>query len=330
MRPSCVARSAIKAAQIATGITLGLGGFWIAYSKLAIDHRLPLPPAIDAAQDALPTRGGKMAYYADRSGAGRPLVLVHSINAAASAFEMKPLFERYRGQRPVFAPDLPGFGFSSREDRVYSPRLYADALYDFLDQVVGEPADVVTLSLGGELAARTALAYPGVVRSLAMLSPSGLSFKNDQQDADPALSKRVHGLLALPLWGRALFDLLATRASIGWYLQKSFVDQPPATMEEYSFATAHQPGAEHAPLYFVSGLLFTPNARATLYSRLTMPVLVLYDRDAYVTFDALPTQIEQHPNWSAVRIAPTLGLPHWEQTAATAAALDAFWSMNEG
>ncbi len=56
MRLLCAARSAVKAAQIATGITLGLGGFWIAYSKLAIEHNLPLPPAIDAAQDALPTR----------------------------------------------------------------------------------------------------------------------------------------------------------------------------------------------------------------------------------------------------------------------------------
>ena len=92
--------------------------------------------------------------------------MVHSINAAASAFEMKPLFEHYQGKRPVFAPDLPGFGFSTREDRVYSLQFYADALYDFLDQVVGEPSDVVTLSLGGELAACAGLAYPNSVRSL--------------------------------------------------------------------------------------------------------------------------------------------------------------------
>ena len=39
----------------------------------------------------------------------RPLLLLHSINASASAYEVKPLFEHYRQQRPVYAPDLPGF-----------------------------------------------------------------------------------------------------------------------------------------------------------------------------------------------------------------------------
>ncbi len=97
-------------------------------------------------------------------------------------------------------------------------------------------------------------------------------------------------------------------------------------MEEAAYAAAHQPGAEHAPFYFVSGLLFTSDAGEALYARLELPVLALYDRDAYVRFDALPGLLEERANWRAARIAPTLGLPHWEQKAATVAALDAFWA----
>jgi len=317
----------ITAIQIATGISVGLGGFWLVYSKLAVDHRAPLAPAMDAEQDSVMTRGGRVSYYADRSATGRPLVLVHSINAAASAFEMKPLFERYRGTRPVFAPDLPGFGFSAREDRIYSPQLYAAALQDFLAQVVGEAADIVTLSLGGELAARAALADPSRVHSIAMISPSGLSsVRGPSSGTDQEKQRRLHARLASPLWGRALFDLLATRPSIRWFLQQSLVGKAPVEMVEYAYATAHQPGAEHAPLYFVSGLLFTPDARTALYARLDMPVLVVYDRDAYVRFDALPDHLKQHSNWRAARVAPSLGLPHWEHAAATTAAFDAFWA----
>ena len=45
----------------------------------------------------------------------------------------------------MFALDLPGFGFSERSDRTYSPVLYRNAITDFLANVVGEAADVVLL-----------------------------------------------------------------------------------------------------------------------------------------------------------------------------------------
>ena len=61
------------------------------------------------------------------SGAGCP---VHSVNAAASAYEMAPIFNRYRTSLPEIAMDLPGFGLSDRSDRIYSPRVYHEAILD--------------------------------------------------------------------------------------------------------------------------------------------------------------------------------------------------------
>ena len=89
---------------------------------LAIKHRLPLPDAILAERKPyLSKHAGWLSYYADSSAAGRPLVLIHSVNVVASAYEMGPLFRHYRGQRPVFALDLPGYGFSYRMKRADSP-----------------------------------------------------------------------------------------------------------------------------------------------------------------------------------------------------------------
>ena len=53
-------------------------------------------------------------WYLDTESEGRPLLFVHSVNAAPSAIELKPLFQHFRASRPVFAPDLPGFGRSTR------------------------------------------------------------------------------------------------------------------------------------------------------------------------------------------------------------------------
>ena len=131
------------------------------------DRRRHRPPCGPARCPGCPARPhphpefGQLSYYSTGPGQGRPLVLIHSINAAPSAYEMKPLFDHYRSERPVLAPDLPGFGFSDRPDIPTHPDVFVKALVEFLRQVVVQPADLVALSLGGEFAARVASEVAG-------------------------------------------------------------------------------------------------------------------------------------------------------------------------
>ena len=307
-----------------------VAGGWIGYSALGIDHRQPLPDAILADKlTFLSKAGGWLNAYVDRSAAGRPLVLIHSVNAAASAFEMGPLFRHYRSQRPIYALDLPGYGQSNRLQRDYTPQLFANAIAEFIETQVGEPADVVGLSLGCEFVARAALARPELFHSLVFISPSGLgsasSGRASQQTEAKGIAGNLQRAFSFPLWGRALFDLIATRRSIEFFLRKSFEGPVTPGFVDYGYATAHQPGAEHVPLRFIAGMLFTPDAATTLYEPLAVPALVLYDQDYFVGFDALPQVLQANPRWQAVRIAPTRGLPHFEKLVETAAAMSSFW-----
>lgn len=308
----------------------------IVYSAVAIDHAVPLSPAIAATQRRIRSvQAGEMNCYVDEIASGRPLVLVHSVNAAASAYEMRPLFERYRGQRPVYAPDLPGFGFSERTDRVYTPALYADALIDILREATAqrEAADVVALSLGSEFAARAALRQPDLVHSLTLISPTGLSARTQMNRSERAgtsqVGDRLYSLFRFPLWSQAFYDMLASRQSIRYFLQRSFVGEPDSALVSYAYATSHQPGARYAPLAFVSGQLFTPEIRESVYERLKMPVLALYDRDGFVSFDTLPDVLRQNPNWRSTRLIPSNGLPQFERLDETVAAMDTFWQEIE-
>ncbi len=322
-------RASVNGLAVVGSIVAGAAGAWVWYSNFRIDHHVYLPDAIPAAREMmLSDIGGRVSYYVDRSGTGRPLVLVHSVNAAASAYEMRPLFQQYRGQRPVFALDLPGYGFSERANRLYTPQIFAGTLRDLLTERVGAPADIVALSLGSEFAARVAFDAPELVHSLALISPSGLN-SVDEADSTPSregsASDTLHSLLSFPLWGRPLYDLIVTRGSIRYFLEKSFVGSVPPELIEYDYATSHQPGAEHVPLYFISGALFTKNIARGMYERLTVPTLVLYDRDAYTNFDVLPDVLRANSLWQARRIAPTRGLPHFEKLQETVNALDSFW-----
>jgi pimeloyl-ACP methyl ester carboxylesterase len=288
---------------------------------------LPLPEALDAPREQIHTaQAGRIAYYQDRRGEGRPLVLVHSINAAPSSYEVKPIFEHYAGTRPVYSIDLPGFGHSERGDRAYSAELYANAIRVLLEEVVQAPADLLALSLSAEFAARAALGSPASVASLVLISPTGFSARG----MPPLLVGRgLHGLLGVRLWSQGLYDLVASKRSIRHYLRKSFDGEPPQALIDYAYATSHQPGARYAPLIFLSTQLFTRDPINKLYARLTkLPVLAIADRDPYVTFESLQALVSQQPNWQFEKLGPHLGLPQWEQPAALFAALDRFWASD--
>ena len=282
----------------------------------------PLTPALDAEQFAFSLNGGvTLRGYRGEVREGTPLVLVHSINAAPSAMEMRPLFEYFRDKRPVWAPDLPGFGLSDRPDVDYTSSLYARWLAEWLESLPG-PADVVTLSLTGEFVARAILEQGTKVRSLSLISPTGMGFRSPRPVAS---SSPVDRFLRSRWVGQSLFSALTSRPSIRWFLGQAFVGPTPEYLVRYACETTRQPGAHFAPLTFLTFRLFTEQAISRLYSRLKNPCLVLYDRDPNIGFERLPELTDVHGNWAAKQLSPSLGLPHWELKEETIAALEDFW-----
>ena len=326
--------TALKGAGLLAGSALAAAGGWWVYSRLGIDHNADLPPAIDAERTDLHSRAaGRLNYYRDTRVKGTPLVLIHSVNAAASAFEMKPIFEHFRKERPVYALELPGFGFSNRADREYTPWLFAEAIREFLKTQVGKAADVVALSLSSEFVARAALKEPECFKSLVLISPTGLNTKREARASDKAGKEggndTFYKAVSQPLWARAFYDLIATRSSIRYFLKGSLVGEPPQDLVDYSYLSSHQPGAEHAPLYFLSGKLFTPDVRRRVYERLEVPTLVLFDKDAFVSFEKLPELLGANPHARAAQLKPSRGLPQFGAPGRTAEVLNEFWGDPE-
>ncbi len=60
----------------------------------AIEDGAPLPPAVSGERFETTGVAGRVACYV--AGSGPPLLLVHSVNTAASAAEVRPLHEHYR------------------------------------------------------------------------------------------------------------------------------------------------------------------------------------------------------------------------------------------
>lgn len=303
------------------GLLAAVGG--VAWSRLGVDHDIPSGPSLPGARlDVGDASGGTVAVYHHSEGSGVPVLLVHSVNAAASAYEMKPLFESFSGERPVYAMDLPGYGGSTRGDRAYTPDLMATAIASVLESI-DAPVHVVALSLGAEFAARAAKAAPERVVTLTMLSPTGFGKVRSSES-------RGSGLLRAPVVSQAIYDGLTSRPSIRYFLAKSFAGPVDEGLVDHAYRTSHQRGARFAPLAFLSGELFTRDAVATLFEHLTVPTLVLHDRDAFTSFVRLPEfVVGRTDSWSVTRIADTKGLPQWDQTIATVSAIKDHWASHE-
>lgn len=298
-------------------------GAGITWSALAVDHHMGIGPALPGTRlhhdDG---SGGLMALYHAGSGAGTPVLMVHSVNAGASSYEMRPLYTRLESERPVWALDLPGFGESDRGERPYSPRMMGLAIDNALGRI-GRPAHVVALSLGCEFAARAAADRPDLVKSLSLLSPTGFGKPRRSSTLGAAL-------LRFPLWSQAIFDGIASRPSMRYFLNQTFAGPVDELMLDFAYRSAHQPGARHAPIAFLTGELFTPTAVETLYSQVKSPTIVLYDKDPFTGFDRLPEFLAGRDAWNAARIENTNGLPHWDKPTETLSTLDAHWAASEG
>lgn len=289
-----------------------------------------LPPALPGASwRALSGRAGRVGLYADGEG-GPPLLLVHSVNAAASAYEVRPVFEWARARRRTYAPDLPGFGSSDRSERPYQARLYADAVHDALDAIAAEagpePVDALAVSLGCEFLARAAVERPERFRTLALVTPTGFNRGSDKLRGPEGASREIPGLYKLftvPLWSQGFYDLLVSRRSVRYFLKRTFgSDAIDEGLLEYDYLTAHQPGAKNAPYAFVSGRLFSRDIRG-VYERLTLPVwMTQAERGDFSDFrDAGWTAAR--PNWTSRRIDAG-ALPYFERPAEFLEAYEAF------
>jgi len=296
---------------------------WTAYSALGIGHDVPFPRPVPGESGRLDTpEAGEVATYQMGPDDGRRVLLIHGVHAAASAYDVRPLYTALatRGYR-VTAFDLPGYGHSERGDRRYDPEMMVDATTTVLEKVVQAQSHVVALSLGSEFAARAALRRPDLVRSLTLISPTGLDASEGGGNPD-----WIGALLRAPIVGQALFDAVASRPSIEYFLDKSFTGESDAGYRAFAWASSHQPGARFAPAAFLSGALFDRNIFDDAYTKIGAPGLVVYDRDAYSSFDRLP-ELTSLPMWSAARLVPSNGLPHFELLGDTIDTLERFWGQ---
>jgi len=220
---------------------------------------------------------GRVAYY--RMGRGAPLLLLHSPYVGASAWEWRKVFPALANHFTVYAIDLLGFGLSDKPNIPYRGRMYADLTHDFLQDVIGQRADVIGSALGCSYLVNTAVRRPEIVQRLALVNPIGAT-----SIASPYREFFAWNALRSPILGTSIYHSMVAAANIEQELiTHDYYDAAMVTEDvvETQYALAHQHGSRYAVAAFLAGRLDLPLRLA--FAALTQPVLLIWGRDAYYT-----------------------------------------------
>jgi len=103
------------------------------------------------------------------------VLLIHGAGSDYSQLSWKYTFPALTDRFRVYAPDLPGYGRSSKN--ISSPLIpfYANILKQFLDKLDIEQVHLVGLSMGGAIALQFTLSHPTRVSKLVLVSSYGLT-----------------------------------------------------------------------------------------------------------------------------------------------------------
>jgi pimeloyl-ACP methyl ester carboxylesterase len=163
------------------------------------------------------------------------------------------------------------------------------------------------------------------VKHLVAICPTGLGGVLDEPAT--GAQRAVAAVFRSPLLGEGLWNALASRPSLRWFLvNQSYADKASVTPEivDHYYAVTHQPGARYVAAHFVGGLLNCNVARDLPF--VEAPTLICWGEKA-----PWISKLEQAGEFMKlgqdIKLAtfPTSGLlPHEEEPEATATAIMSF------
>lgn len=266
-------------------------------------------------------RLGEVSYQV--IGEGRPLLLVHSFGPGHDSEEWRAVAEILAQDNRVFAVDLLGWGLSDRPSITYDGELYIELLRDFLVDIVGERAVLVTAGLSAAYAVQIAVDFPEAVAALALVTPAGIELHGEEPDLKDAL---VYGLLRLPVIGTSALNIYTSRASIQHHLRREIYAAPErvdATLVEHHHTSSHQAGSHSALAAYLCGYL--NHQIKEILPRISVPMWIAWgDRATAPSIESADLWIRQVPSAELEVFNDTGNLPHAERAGRFSQRLERF------
>jgi pimeloyl-ACP methyl ester carboxylesterase len=321
--------------KIAQMLGLSFSGALIFAVLVALRHMLDTPQQLDSClpgeSNLYKWKYGYIFYKVLGAPEAPPLLLVHTPELAASAYEMRKLIEPLAQHYRVYVPDLLGFGLSDRPAINYTAETYMDLCQDFLINVVKHPATIVASRISCNYAVAIAATSPHLCERLVLISPAALAGEQVKGNRLPVRTAAVPlinawaALLQTAPMKWLLYAILSTRFALRHALARHHALISDADLN-YFYATTHQFGAQHAFMALLAGNLVQDGSQRL--ETLQQPILVIWG--ARGLNSARHIGNEQDTSWikehTRLVLLPDAGLAVHEEHPETVIATIREWS----
>jgi pimeloyl-ACP methyl ester carboxylesterase len=248
--------------------------------------------------------GLTLHYY--EAGRGEPVVMVHGFLGCGYTWRKNIPALTAAGYR-VFAPDLPGFGFSDKPREIeYNYKTFADSLNRFLDAKGVKRATLIGNSMGGGVSIRFAIDYPDRVNKLILVDASGVKHNRNV----------FFKMITIPGLNSFIGSLFSRGAVMAAMKQSMFYDGKMATPEDADvyLAALRTPGTLNAASMTMKTNRFDYDDGE--FAKIKAPTLIIWGDKDKVISPAVASVFHHRIAGSQLVMIPKCGhLPQEEKPA---------------
>lgn len=154
-------------------------------------------------------RLGKIHYT--KAGSGKPLLLVHDLNAISSGVEWEQITKELQKKYTVYTIDLLGCGRSEKPIMTYTNYLYVQLLSDFIKSEIGHRTDVIATGGSSALAIMACNSNPDLFDRMMFINPDSMLACSQI----PGKSAKTYKfILDLPIIGTLLYHIATSKQAL--------------------------------------------------------------------------------------------------------------------
>lgn len=152
---------------------------------------------------------GKIFYT--KEGAGKPILLVHNLEACSSEYEWNRIISELSKTNTVYTLDLLGCGKSDKPHFTYTNFLYVQLITDFIKNIIAEKTDVVVTGNSASFVLMACHNDHTIIDKIMLINPSSIS---EISKVPTKRTKLLKLLINIPFIGTLLFNILHSKQSI--------------------------------------------------------------------------------------------------------------------